>query len=130
LLEAFDMPGMIPNCVDRRESSMAPQALHLLNDEWVQRLATEFARRVERDAGDAPGAQLNCFYLLAFGRPISETERVSTEHRLVEIAEAWRDTLSRDDAVGTPAAPDAARRHALETLAHAFFNAAEFLYID
>ena len=128
LLEAFDMPGMIPNCVDRRESSMAPQALHLLNDEWVQQLAGEFARRVEREAGEDSAARLNYSYLVAFGRPITEAERAIGARRLSELAEAWRETLG--DAAGTPAAAGAAQQHALETLAHALVNSAEFLYID
>jgi mono/diheme cytochrome c family protein len=50
-LENFDYPQMNPNCVERRDSTVAPQALHLLNNGAVHNLAEHFARRVHREAG-------------------------------------------------------------------------------
>ncbi|MBI5759110.1 MAG: PSD1 domain-containing protein, partial [Planctomycetales bacterium] len=36
LLESFDLPAMNPNCLERMDSLVAPQALHLLNDTTVR----------------------------------------------------------------------------------------------
>src|SRR5262249_14172917 len=44
-LELFDYPQMSPNCLERRDSTVAPQALHLLNNGMVRRLAEGFAER-------------------------------------------------------------------------------------
>ena len=38
-LETFDFPQMNPNCIERRDSTVAPQALHLLNNAMVDQLA-------------------------------------------------------------------------------------------
>src|SRR5262249_2997794 len=55
-LETFDGPPMNPNCLERRESTVAPQALYLMNNAMIQRLAEDFAGRVSREAGpDAAG---------------------------------------------------------------------------
>ena len=53
-LENFDFPQMNPNCVERRDSTVAPQALHLLNNGMVQRLARSFGERIWKEAGDNP----------------------------------------------------------------------------
>jgi hypothetical protein len=44
-LETFDAPVMHPNCLERRESTVAPQALYLMNNGMIQRLAEDFAAR-------------------------------------------------------------------------------------
>ena len=43
-LENFDFPQMNPNCIERRDSTVAPQALHLMNNGMVRELAEHFAR--------------------------------------------------------------------------------------
>ena len=48
-------PQMNPNCLERRDSNVAPQALHLLNDGMVRTLAEQFAHRVSARRGRRPG---------------------------------------------------------------------------
>ena len=43
-LENFDFPQMNPNCLERRDSTVAPQALHLLNNGMVEQLADALRR--------------------------------------------------------------------------------------
>ncbi len=50
-LEVFDFPQMNPNCIERRDSTVAPQALYLMNNSMVRELAEQFARRVQAEAG-------------------------------------------------------------------------------
>ena len=57
LLESFDLPQMSPNCVERSSSTVAPQALQLLNDAQVHDLAASFAKRVADEAGADPLAR-------------------------------------------------------------------------
>jgi hypothetical protein len=132
LLELFDLPSMNPNCLERAESIVAPQALHLMNDGGVRALATRFAQRVRRDAGPDQERQVQRAYLIAFARPASETERQLGVELLKKISAVDTDRRAREpDAsakVGneTPSGDDAA----LSTFCHALMNSAEFIYID
>jgi mono/diheme cytochrome c family protein len=103
-LESFDFPQMNPNCLERRGSTVAPQALHLLNNGMVRQLAEAFARRVRREAGEEPGRQVERAYLIAMSRPPSAEER--------EVGVA---------ALG---------RMPLTSYCHTLLNTAGFLYVD
>jgi hypothetical protein len=63
-----------------------------------------FAGRVRREAGEEPAAQVRRAFAVAFGRAPSDAER--------DAAEAL------------------VRRHGLEALCRALFNANEFVYVD
>src|SRR5262249_5590983 len=74
-LENFDFPQMNPNCIERRDSTVAPQALHLMNNGMVHQIAEAFARRVLLEAGSEPAEQIDRVYLIALGRSPSNEER-------------------------------------------------------
>ena len=110
-LETFDYPQMSPNCLERRNSTVAPQALHLMNNGMVQRLAEAFAQRVRKEAGDDPARQIDRVYLIALSRlPEKEEQRLALEAmgRVKELP------------------PE----KALAALCHAIVNSAGFLYVD
>ena len=67
-LENFDFPQMNPNCIARRDSTVAPQALYLLNNGMVEELAAQFARRIRREAGADLARQIERVYLVALSR--------------------------------------------------------------
>ena len=122
LLENFDFPQMGPNCTQRGESIVAPQALHLLNNRMVHELAGHFASRVLAVAGNETAGQIPAVYRIALGRPPDDEEtRIATEV-LVELREKWQSDGKVD--AGTAA------NQALATFCHAIMNSAEFLYID
>src|SRR5262249_35587737 len=50
VLETFDAPPMAPNCRPRTASTVAPQALRMMNNEFVVAQAEAFARRVAAEA--------------------------------------------------------------------------------
>ena len=77
LLETFDLPQMNPNCRLRVNSTVAQQALHLLNDEMVRGLAASFAEQVGQQTID-PLGQIERVYQTALGRP---AQRRRTPHR-------------------------------------------------
>jgi mono/diheme cytochrome c family protein len=121
-LEAFDFPQMNPNCIERRDSTVAPQALHLLNNAAVEQLGMEFAKRIRREAGNDPGRQITAIYHIAMSRPpIDEEERLGRA-ALVQFADNWEKA--------NPGDRDAAEFKALTTYCHAILNSAAFLYVD
>jgi len=124
LLDAFDLPQMNPNCLERGESIVAPQALHLMNDKVVRELASRFAERVHREAGGEPVQQIRRAFLIAFARPPSTEETAESSEFLNELA-ATREAESKAQA-NNPVDPT----HPLSVLCHSLLNSAEFLYID
>jgi mono/diheme cytochrome c family protein len=120
LLEDFDLPQMNPNCLERRDSTVAPQALHLMNNGLIQQLAGHFAERVRRTAGGEPGRQAEWVYRIALGRmPNAEEERIGSE-ALAQLTAEWGKKVSTEEAP----------RRALATYCHAILNSAAFLYVD
>jgi Protein of unknown function (DUF1549)/Protein of unknown function (DUF1553)/Planctomycete cytochrome C len=121
-LETFDFPQLSPNCLERRDSTVAPQALYLMNNGMVERLAEEFARRVGRESGSDPAARVERVYWLALSRAPSAAERETGVKALETLAVEWAKAGSANG--------EAARQKALATYCHAVVNSAGFLYVD
>jgi hypothetical protein len=120
-LETFDYPQMNPNCLERRDSTVATQALHLMNNGMVQRLAEQFALRVGREAGVDSARRIDRAYLIALSRlPTTEEKQIGLD-ALNRLTQQWTDQKL---------APDAAGQQALTTYCHALMNSASFLYVD
>jgi hypothetical protein len=129
LLEGFDAPEMNPNCLERRESIVSPQALHLLNNQTVYGLAGDFAERVRRDAGEDREAQIEAIHLLAYARLPDHEERAVAIEMLDRLTSQWSAHLA-DTASDPIESYGAAARRALHNYCHAVMNSAAFLYID
>lgn len=123
--ENFDFPQMNPNCVERRDSLVAPQALHLMNNGMVFQLADALADRVLKDIQSAndPAARVERVSWLTKGRAPNEEERQLGIDTLRQLEQEW------NAAAGVSGDPDVARK-ALSTYCHAMFNSAGFLYVD
>lgn len=136
LLENFDSPQMGPNCLERGEAIVAPQALHLFNNATVHELARHFARRVERecgldrDIGPENDRPLTIAHELAWGRPPTPDERQAAFESLAALTAAWRESLGTAPNGAAPNGLVEARRRALDNYCHALFNSAGFLYVD
>jgi hypothetical protein len=125
LLENFDSPQMGPNCIERGESIVAPQALHLLNNKSVHELAGDFAERVRQEVGAEPSAQVIRVHQLAFGTRPSEAELRTACADLQQLTQHWQTALG----AGADAPFEAAHR-ALQNYCHAIMNSAAFVYVD
>ena len=125
ILENFDSPQMGPNCVERGESIVAPQALHLLNNSAVYELAGYFADRVQREVGAEPGAQIVRVHQLALGAAPTEDEQRAARETLDRLARQWLAALGP-----RPDATQEAAQRALRNYCHAMMNAAAFVYVD
>jgi hypothetical protein len=125
-LETFDYPQMNPNCLERRDSTVAPQALYLMNNGMVLQLAEAFAGRVAKEAGSAPADQVEWACLIAWSRPPNPEEKAIGMETLARLTEQW---ASRPAGAGKADRTAAAQR-ALASFCHALLNSAAFLYCD
>ncbi len=124
-LENFDFPSMNPNCIERRDSIVATQALHLMNNGMVQQLAEHFARRVSHEAGTNPGRQVEQIYLIALSRlPTQEEKKIGVD-ALHKLSAEWAKQLPKGKSHD-----DFAEAKALATFCHALVNSAGFVYVD
>ena len=73
--EAFDRPDTNASCPRRAVTTIAPQALTLLNGREAHDAARALAARVAREAGPEPDARIDRAYLLALGRRPDDQER-------------------------------------------------------
>lgn len=125
-LDAFDYPQMNPNCVERLDSTVAPQALYLMNNGMVEELAGRFAARVQAEAVGEPTKLIERVYLTALSRYPSDEERAAGLAALGRLTVEW---AGHSKAAGATNA-DQADAKALATYCHAVMNSAGFLYVD
>ena len=128
LLEAFDAPLLVPNCLKRPHSTVSSQALHLENSKLVRLSARHMAGRVIDAVGDDLSRQIEWVYLLVLTRPPTVLESAKAEEVLRQLTREWKRHLE----VVVPAEPVASKAHwlALASLCHTFLNSAEFLYVN
>ncbi|MEW5976052.1 MAG: DUF1553 domain-containing protein [Acidobacteriota bacterium] len=133
LLEVFDCPDTTISSPMRSTSTVAPQALALLNNEFVIEQAGYFARRVRKNAGSDRTRQIERVFQLALGRAPKTGEMERAVSFLANQADGYRQrSLEREDSNQT-SPMDAAGDHdfsALRDFCHALFNLSEFLYVD
>jgi hypothetical protein len=95
MFEAYDQPNLINTCDRRNRSTIAPQALLLMNNNFVLTQARYFAQRLQKEAGSDAGAQAERGFRLALGRAPTPAERTSSAayirggpNRLAEFCQA------------------------------------------
>ena len=74
MLDVMDMPDTQQSCARRETTITAPQALTLLNSEFVLGWAQGFAGRVIDEAGDDVEAEIDRAFRLAYSRPPTPSE--------------------------------------------------------
>lgn len=104
LLESFDLPDNSTSCARRPVSTIAPQALMLLNSSLATDAARAFAKRIEQEAGKEPARQVKRAFELALQRVPDEVESAACEKLLAQ--------------------------RSLKELCRALLNLNEFVYID
>src|SRR5262249_28483965 len=116
-------PDAQQSCGRRDNTTVAPQALALLNDRFVRRVAIDFAERLIKEVGNDPAQWIERGYLLALARAAGETERQATA--------AFLEAQMQERKKRAPeAAADVISRQALADLCQAIFSLNEFLYVD
>jgi hypothetical protein len=74
MFEMFDQPNLINSTDRRNRTTIAPQALILMNNQTVLFHARKFAERVQREAGAEVAAQIDRAVRIALGRPADAIE--------------------------------------------------------
>ncbi|WP_406693919.1 PSD1 and planctomycete cytochrome C domain-containing protein [Singulisphaera sp. Ch08] len=129
LLETFDAPPMAPNCEQRASSTVAPQSLMMMNNDFVVQQAETFATRVALEAGDDPKAQVQLAWRLALALD-PDPEAVESAVRF--LASQQEDfAATREAKPASKSSPKVNPAHqALATFCQALFGSNAFLYVD
>jgi len=104
MFETFDAPDASASCARRDSSTVAPQALAMMNSEFMAAQAEQFAKRLKENHGESPERQVDAGWRIAFGRAPSAEEKEKA------VAFLAKSTLPR--------------------LCLLWFNMSEFLYVD
>ena len=117
LLKLFDAPDAMQGIAKREESTVAPQALALLNSPVVGNLATKLATRIRPDANISIDVAIDRAYQVVFSR------NVSTDELQVMVDFVQRQKMSRgNDAT--------AETLAIRDFCHLLLCMNEFVYVD
>lgn len=128
LMDAYDLPHMTPNCLERRQSTVSTQALHMMNGEQMWDHARFLAGRIIDEAGPDRREQIAQLFVQVLSRPATDAEAKQAQQTLEELEQHWPERLQKDH-VKTPIAWTA-RWLALAGLCHTMLNSAEFSFID
>jgi hypothetical protein len=132
LMTAFDFSDTTLSCAQRDVTTVAPQALAMLNNEFVHAQSQQLAQRVIQHAGQDREAQIEFSWRFSLGRSPSSEERGAALAHLQQQREHFADSLREAD--GEEQLSDgnrpAAERLALASLCHVLLNTNEFLYVD
>jgi hypothetical protein len=123
LMQAFDGPDAQASCGRRENTTVAPQALALLNDQFVRSRAEDFARRLEKQAGEEIDAQVHLAWRSALAR---EPSREELKAGAGFVKAQIKQRSSRPQAKG---ASDAGHL-ALVDFCQALWALNEFVYVD
>jgi hypothetical protein len=82
LLDVFDAPSLVTNCVRRPASTIPLQSLSLLNSEFMVAQAASLAARTLHEAGTTDAARVHHAFVLAYGRGPRAAEREAAEEFL------------------------------------------------
>jgi hypothetical protein len=104
LLETFDEPDSTSSCARREVSTVAPQALALMNDKFMVDQAHQFADKLKAKYAGSQEDIVSAAWLAAFSRPPAPTEK---QKALAFLADTSPDRLCL-----------------------LIFNMSEFLYVD
>ena len=123
LMQAFDAPDAQQSCGRRMNTTVAPQALSLLNDPFVRLRAEELAGRLQAGAGAEADARIQLAFQLCLGRAPTPDE-LADSHAFLSAQVAAR---SQREAKQPPAT---AQRLTLIDFCQSLFGLNEFIYID
>jgi hypothetical protein len=122
-MQVFDGPDASASCGQRNQTTVAPQALALLNDPFLRNRADDLAKRLLTESRTNHADWVTLGFRLAIARPPSETE-LNTSLNFLD-----RQIKSRA-ARQTSVAPDEIKRQALSDFCQGLFSLNEFIYVD
>jgi hypothetical protein len=125
MFQAFDRPDFMTSCARRQNTTVAPQAMVILNDRFVRAVARDFASSlIRRSARQVPaGSELKSIvetaFETSFARLPASTE-TETSIQFIEAQIRARNERGEQDA----------RAAALTDYCQSLFGLNEFIYVD
>lgn len=123
MLEVLDLCDTTRTSAKRSVTTVAPQALTLLNGDFVNRQAQHFARRLEQEVGNDAEKQIERAYFLALCREPTQKEKTSMLDYLIREEKSLAKETSGDGSTNV-------KQRALEQMCRVIFNLNEFVYPD
>lgn len=122
MLQVFDLPDMHESCGCRSQTTIAPQALMLINSELVLAAAEQLSHRVREEVQTAdPQVAITQLWRITYGRDPQPRELTKAQEFLAD-----QQTL----AANAGGDITTATQSAWTDLCHAVLNANEFLFVE
>ena len=119
VFQLLDFPDPAVSTGNRTATTVAPQALLMLNSDLVMQAASDLAKRLATESGD-DRERLSRLFVMAYGRPATEAELESNLSFLSEVEKSLSAVTSDENKAG-PSAWD--------VLCHVILAANEFVYV-
>ncbi len=123
LFQLLDYPDAAIPSGDRATTTVAPQALLMMNSEFVMQTADRLADSLLAATSD-PASRVREMWLRAYGRPATDAEVADTLAYLGRLQQALTQQGERAGGAGVPV-----ERQAWQVLCHTTLAANEFIYL-
>jgi hypothetical protein len=121
LLTLFDAPDSLQGIGQRPSTTVAPQALWMLNNPQVQSYAKAFAERLKPAAVDSPADAVRLAYKIAYSRLPTESEQSDAVEFISEQRKQFAAAGKKDDE---------ALAASLSSFCQVLFGLNEFIYVE
>jgi hypothetical protein len=119
VFQAFDFADPSVGNGQRATTTVAPQALFMMNGKLVKEASRKLAERILAMPNESEPARIQALYTRLYGRPASDREMQDVQDYLGRLQERLQDR------------PEAERRlQAWQSLCRVLLSANEFIYID
>jgi len=123
VLETFDVPSVAPNCTQRADSNVAPQALLLMNSDFIVKYSQLFAKHIQQVGGASLESQISYAWRRAYGQEIA----TDVLKEFLDFRAMQKQELLQADSELTP---EAAEETVLAMVCQALLAANQFIYVD
>lgn len=130
-LEAFDLPDSNLSCPERLISVNAPQALMLLNSDFVEEQSGATAERLLNQTRNySEDDRLKYLWQLCLGRKPTEQELKRLQLLVAELRANQESTTDASKSVPESWSPEANEKAVWANVCHVVLNLNEFLFVD
>jgi uncharacterized protein YoxC len=131
IMDLFDPPDNIGSCARRNVTTVAPQALQLLNNKFVVGQSEIFAERLRNEVGRDVTGQIDRGFRIALGRPPRQREAQTAAQFIERQRQYHHQRRSELYKKGVdPAEIPAPEKAALIDFCHSLINLNEFMYVN
>ena len=123
VLETFDVPSVAPNCTQRADSNVAPQALLLMNSDFIVKYSQLFAKHIQQAGGESLESQIAYAWKRAYGQEIA----TDVLKGFLDFQVMQKQELLQADSKLTS---EAAEETVLAMVCQALLASNQFIYVD